>query len=538
MSAFSGIMKFFMIIFVIILTIFIVAFALMFFIPGFKLFGYHYITCANSHYSQLLKGNGTEHSNMWNDADVIRIETGGYDINIFHESSGMDSGDVKVTMDGSYRGFVKGKVDRPTYDSTELSGKYYEDHTRAEKIYYIKIDEPTGGFLLRTNNVLNVRIYTENEEFSNKSIEIVTRSGTVNFADNKQNMNVKNLKIISNSGSVVLNQMTLSENGKLEIEKKSKGSITSNVSYLAGDITINVLGGGDRIALKDIGYNPSDPDSIPNSRLYLKSHDSKVTIGNIYGDFECYCHGASLTAGTITGSAKINAKETACRFDRVGSTAGKDTFWVESTGKTSVYCKYVYANSVLKMGKSSTTLDNTYGTVDFQSSKGNLTLKNAEKDVLIGQTAGTVSIDFNKDCEDAPNLTSTATKGKIKFSNMRGVVKINELNEQSSCGITGTFLRINDKNIIQTTSGNIELSCPLNMEWSIFWQAKKASLDIFGTARTTIKSSEQYMKTVYKNNSTTWATPYGAPSEETDNSLKLSSSSGKIIVKQLVLSQE
>ena len=524
MSAFSGIMKFFMIIFVIILTIFIIAFALMFFIPGFKLFGYHYITCANSHYSQLLKGNGTEHSSMWNNADVIRIETGGYDINVYHESSGLDSGDVKVTMDGSYRGFVKGKVNRPTYDSTELSGKYYEDNTRSEKIYYIKIDEPTGGFLLRTNNVLNVCIF--NEEFLNKSIEIVTRSGTVNFADNKQNMSVKNLKIISNSGSVVLNQMTLSENGKLEIEKKKKGSITSNVDFLAGDITINVLGGGDRIALKDIGYLAN-----PNSRLYLKSHDSKVTIGNIYGDFECHCHGASLTAGTITGSAKVNATETACRFDRVGTTAGKDTFWVESTGKTSVYCKDVYANSVLKMGKSSTTLDNTYGTVDFQSSKGNLTLKNATKDVLIGQTSGTVSIDFNKEC--VVNLTSTATKGKINFSNMRGVVKINERNEQSSCKIVGTFLNISGQNIIQTTSGNIELSCPLNMNWSIFWQAKKASLDIFGTARTTIKSSEQYMKTVYKNNSTAWATPYGAPSEEMENSLKLSSSSGKITVKQL-----
>ena len=295
---------------------------------------------------------------------------------------------------------------------------------------------------------------------------------------------------------------------------------------MAGDITINVLGGGDRIALKDIGYL-----SNPNSRLYLKSHDSKVTIGNIYGDFECHCHGASLTVGTITGSAKVNTTETVCRFDRVGVTAEQDTFWVESTGKTSVYCKNVYANSVLKMGKSSTTLDNTYGTVDFQSSKGNLTLKNATKDVLIGQTSGTVSIDFNKEC--VANLTSTATKGKIKFSNMRGVVTINERNEQSSCKINGTFLEVNGKNIIQTTSGNIELSCPLNVEWSIFWHAKKASLDIFGTARTTIKSSEQYIKTTYKNNSTTWTTPYGAPSEEKENSLKLSSSSGKIVVKQL-----
>jgi len=523
MGLFGGIMKFFMIIFVIILTIFIVAFALMFFIPGFKLFGYHYITCNNSYYSQLVKGAGTEHSDMWNNADVIRIETGGYDINVCYSNNLIDAGDVRVTMDGSYRGFVSGKVNKPTYDSTEISGKYYEDNTRSEKIYYIKIAEPTGGFLLRTNNVLNV--YMVNDELVNKSVEIVTRSGAVNFADNTKVMNVKNLKIVSNSGKVVLNQMSLALNGKLEIEKSKSGTITSNTD-LYGDIKINVLGGGDRISLKDIGYQAN-----PNSKLYIKSHDSKVIIGNIYGDFECACHGASLTAGTITGSAKVIVTETACKFDRVGLTAGVDTFWVESKGKTSVYCKDVYANAVLKMGKTSTTLDNTYGTVDFQSSKGNLTLKNAMKDVLIGQTSGAISIDFNKDY--VSNLTSTATAGTIKFNNMQGKVKINEQNQQSSCKIIGTFLAVNGENVIQTTSGNIELTCPLNMNWSIFWKAKKASLDIFGTARTTINSSEQYIKSNYPGNNTVWTTAYGAPSGEMENSLKLLSSSGKIVVKQL-----
>ncbi|MBR1925528.1 MAG: hypothetical protein IJ837_01590 [Clostridia bacterium] len=521
MSAFSGVMKFIMIIFVIILTIFIIAFALMFFIPGFRLFGFHYITCNNSYYSELVRGTGTEHSDMWNDADVVRIETGGYDINVCYVDKGIDAGEVKVTMNGSYRGFVSGKVDMPTYDSTEISGKYYEDNSRSEKIYYIKIDEPTGGFLLRTDNVLNV--YMVNNELVNKSVEIVTRSGAVTFADNTKVMDVKNLKIVSNSGSVVLNQMSLAPNGKLEIEKSKSGTITSNAD-LYGDIKINVLGGGDRISLKDIGY-PANP----NSKLYIKSRDSKVTLGNVYGDFECACHGASLTAGTITGSAKVNVTETACKFYEVGSIEGVDTLWVESNGSASVYCEYVLANAILKMGKSSVTLDNTYGKVDFESSKGNLTIKNAMKDVLIGKTSGQVSVDFNEYC--VSNLTSTATAGTIKFNNMQGEVKINELNEQSSCKIIGTFLALNGKNIIQTTSGNIELTCPLNTDWSLFWQAKNVSLDIFGTAKTTIKSSEQYIKSNYPDDNTVWTTAYGKPTSEMANSLKLLSSSGKIVVK-------
>ena len=78
--------------------------------------------------------------------------------------------DIKISIDGKYRGFVKGSVRAPTYSSTNTTfnkddenpyNSYYQDSTRPDKkIYFIKMQEPEKGIMIRTALLLTSQGFT------------------------------------------------------------------------------------------------------------------------------------------------------------------------------------------------------------------------------------------------------------------------------------------------------------------------------------------------------------------------------------------
>ncbi len=546
MGVFGHIMKFIMITLVVVLVIFIVAFAAMFFFPSFKLFGYHYIDSGdNGGIYEYLRGDEAKAQEEWDKADIIRIETAGYDLDFEYANSKMlmNSGDIRVEIYGIYRGFVKGSVEKPTYTSSNSTydvtsenkdNSFYIDETRPDKkIYFIRMQEPEKGFLMHSRNEIHF-IITQ-DAFKDKDVEIFTQGGNISFGADKM-MSVNNLKIVSDSGSVYLNNMKINtyiedgveKVGNLEIIKSQKGAVKVDTN-LKANVAITVNGGTDAIQLKNIESTEGDV-----SKLTINSYKGAVYIGDVDGDFSCNCGGAKLEAGNITGAAKVTVKETSCHFKTIGQTPNVDTLELEVTGKTNLDFEKVMSNIDVKANVNSTiNVWESFGDVVYRQEKGNGTfnLKNAHaSNINIVQATGRVNLDCNKD--EIVNITSTATSGTIAFSGVeQGRVEINTANEQSGCSIIGVFEVINDKHTIKTTSGTINITAPQNDSYSIFWLAKSASIDIFGNLKTNAFSSEEYCK--QNDSSYRHTTAYGEPCAEKLNGLDLYASAGKVVISKI-----
>lgn len=533
MGVFGHIMKIVMIILVVVLVVFVLAFAVMFLFPGFKLFGYHYISAEyKSISSEFLRGEQAEQQAMFDAADIILIETVGYDINLQFEKDGMALPDhsLYVSMSGGYRGFVKGSVDKPTYSSTNSTGEYFKDDSRPDKkIYYIKIAEPEQGFLMRAQTVLTVVLTDDFLEA--KDVEIKTNSGSITFGDSvdvdeSKTMNVKNLTIKSSSGAVSLNNMKNS--GDILIEKSSKGKVFSEVD-LKGNISVLVNGGSDKIVLKNIGTELEQ-----SNRLTIKSHNGPVEIGNVFGDFEGTFNSSQCFIGNVSKSCIVNTKETVCNFKTVGTEGVAEVLQISVSGKTTLNFEKVYNSiDIAKNTNSTININESFANISYVGDRGTLNLSKVHaSNIEIVEMNGKININAEK--EEIVNIVSRATRGAISFSGIKyGTVLINEQNSQSSCNILGSFDEVLNKHIIKTTSGKIEVSAPSSVNYSIFWDAKKANLNIFGPTKTTIKSSAEYCDTNGRNG---WShtNSQGQPcEEEMDGNLSLSASSGTVIVNSL-----
>ncbi len=543
MGVFGHIMKFILIALVVVLVVVIIAAAAMFLFPSFKLFGYHYIKSdVNASSYQFLKGDDAKAEEAWNKADIIRIETGAYNVEFRYATSNMllDSGDIMVNIEGTYRGFVKGSVDRPTYSSTESifdvnnedeEHAYYKDELRPDKkIYFIKMAEPEKGFLMRNGTKL---LFTMTYDiFSNKDVEIVTNSGTIRFgAENTMSLN--NLSIQSSSGAVYLGDIKVNTHiesgiekpGNIIIKKSKKGTVVAQ-NNLKANVDIQVSGGGDEITLKDI-------ESVSNdalSKLNIESHNSTVTVGNVNGDFSCNTNGAKMNVGNITGTAMLQIKETTSNFKTIGKVAKQNTLSIVANGKTSISFEKVLNNiDISKNANTKITIDESYGNVTYKGEKGSLDLKkiHASK-ITIVETKGSIELNCCK--EEKVDIVSTATGGRITFSGVElGIVEINKDNEQSSCSIYGTFEKVIGKHTIKTTSGKVNITAVQNDDYSLSWLAKYANMNIFGNLKTTIWSSEEYCKS--KGSTYTSTNAYGEPCQEnTLNSLTLWATSGEVTV--------
>lgn len=544
MGILGHIMKFLMIIVVVILVGLILFCGALFLFPNLKLFGYHYVNSGMNNGSyEYLSGTKAKAQQEWNEADIIRFETSGYDLVFEYASSDLllDSGDVVSKIEGVYRGFVKGSVSQPTYsssnstfdkDSEDPYNSYYKDNTRPDKkIYFVRMQEPEKGILIKTTSVITILL--TNDAFKNKDVEIFAKGGKVTFASNGE-MSANSLTINSESGGVYLGDVKLNtyeeagieKAGHLSITKSKKGKIELNNDIVA-NIDIVVNGGTDTIRMKNVF---STLESA--SKVNIKNHNGAVYIGNIYGDLSCNTHGAKMVVGDVVGTTRLVVKETACSFKTIGANPQVDTLAIEAKGKTNITFEKVYSKIDIGANTGSTiTVKESYGDVLYGAANGKGTLNlNCvhQSTITIASTSGKVNI--YAEPNEKVDIISTATAGSIFFTGIRqGKVEINKANEYSSCSVVGSFVEVHGDSVIKTTSGKIDIKAPHSDNYSLEWTAKSASLDIFGTAKTTTRSSAQYCKDCGE--AGLWCTSsYGQPCAQKYDSINLVSTTGRVLV--------
>lgn len=352
MGFFSSIMRVLMILLVSVLTVCIILGAILMIFPGARIFGLHYISAPyNSVGGEYVRE--PENPSMWDNADVVRIETKGY--NIIVRTKGdevLKSGQFATITQNSYHGFVWGSVDRPTYSSSITDEKYLEEN--GKKIFYIRIEEPDGWMI---GSKTDLTIIVDTDTFANKDLEILTESGLITLggdvAKSEEKINTKNLKITSASGEVRLNNVSVNDN--LTIEKVS-GNIVSAVN-LDSHTTIKIKGGYGNVTLKEIGSSDSE------KMLRMETSNTHTTLDKIYGDLEFEADGGLLEVTSIKGYVDLDIASCAVKIETVQGDLN-----IENK-EGSVEIERVMGSVGIDANNGSTVINETDGAVDWESQK-------------------------------------------------------------------------------------------------------------------------------------------------------------------------
>lgn len=476
MGVFGTIMKFIMIVLVVALTIFVVIGAILMIFPAASIFGLHYISSPyNGEQTQHLRT--AENSTMWEGADFYRIETRGYDVVVRVKETGQQgetypSGTYEAVVESSYKGFVwGGNAPKPTYSSSITDEKYIEEN--GSKIFYIKMAEP-DGMLVRSKTQLTLIV--ETSTFQNKKLEIITKSGSVsvggNIEDNQKLIKTKNLTINSESGKVMLNNVTIDEN--LVISKNAGDVISEKDIDAAADISI--VGGYGIIDLQNVGTQQT------TRKLKINTSNTHTTVKNVYGDLEFKADGGMLEATQITQDVDLTLGACDCQIGKIGNTLNVDG------GDGYVKIDEVVGKITQTMKNGETTIQKNMGEVDFSSEKGSLYLKKANDNVTATTSYGNIEIT----CNNTLNLNVSNKHGSTKFYNASGVVTINGSGNGTG-SVVGEFDQINGASSIVGFAGNIELKVP-TQRFLLNWRNISGKVDIkYGSFITTDKTTSEYL---------------------------------------------
>lgn len=516
MGFFGTIMKIIMIIVVAALTICVILGAILMIFPTVSIFGLHYVSSSyGEEQAEYLRT--TENSQMWEDADSIRIETGGYDIVVRVKETGQNGetyqdGTYASVVNSSYKGFVwGGDAYKPTYSSSISENKYLEEN--GNNVFYVRMAEP-GGFLIRSQTLLTLIV--ESGTFENKNLEINTKGGSVTIGGDvnlsEKQIRLKNLDINAGTGKVSLQNITVSDT--LNISKYS-GDVVAQTN-LTANTELSIVGGYGIIDLKDVGQISSE------SKLKITTTNTHTTIGKIYGDFEFKADGGLLETGEITKDVDLDVKSCDCRLGNLNSTLNV----VGGDGYLKI--PKVAGNVTITMNNGETTIFETNGEVVFESQKGSLTLSKAQKSV----TATTVYGNIDIVCDGVFPLDINNKHGSTKFVNAKDIVNINASNTIDNKGtgnITGTFAEINGESSIFGYAGNVEITVPQN-EWLLSWRNVSGKVDIkLGSLITDKKTTSEFLNDTSQNNK--WIdvmSKQQAEESESPNRLLITNNSGKI----------
>ena len=515
MGVIGTIMKIIMIVLVAALAVFIILGAILMIFPSVSIFGLHYITSDNKELT-FEKLDDSKYSTWWNEADVIRVETGGYDIKVRvtttgHSGENYSNNAVKITS--AYKGFVWGGAWEPTYSSTITDEKYLDDRT--ENVFYVKVDEPTGGFLIRSETVLELIV--SSNALDDKTLEIATNTGTFtiggdDITDNSTKINTKEIVIESQSGQVNLNNYSVEE--ALTITKTS-GNVKSLLD-IPCTTTINITGGYGLVELENVGNQ-----ALQNTLVTMNTTNTHTVIKNIFGDFDFTAEGGLLEVENISGFANLTLGACDCKVATVGN--GIDA----NGGDGYLRIEKVNGNSTLVRNNGETTIGENTGWVNFSSANGSLSLNSCYGDVTATSTYGNISVT----CKDAFNLNINNRHGNTNFTDAQGLVSINTSSEFDSRGtgtITGSFKEVSGQNIINAYAGNVNLTIPQN-EFALGWRNMSGAVNInMGSLKTTSKTTSEYLSDT---SSTTqkWVNVItGTQTENDANSILVTNNSGQI----------
>ena len=515
MGVFGTIMKIIMIVLVAALAVFVILGAILMIFPSVSIFGLHYVTSDNREliFEEL---DESSYSTWWDEADVIRVETGGYDINVRVTTTGQTGENYNnnsVKINSAYKGFVWGDVWEPTYSSTITDEKYLDDRT--ENVFYVKMAEPTGGFLIRSETVLDLIV--SSNALDDKTLEVVTNTGTItiggdDITDDSTKINTKELVIESQNGQVNLNNYSVED--ALTVTKNS-GNVKSLLD-IPCTTTISITGGYGLVELENLG-NEASQDTL----VTMNTTNTHTVIKNIYGDFDFTAEGGLLEVENISGYANLVLGSCDCRVATVGN--GLDA----NGGDGYLRIERVNGNSTLVRNNGETTIGENTGWVNFSSANGSLTLSSCFGDVTATSTYGNIAIT----CKDAFNITINNRHGNTNFTDAQGLVLINTSTEFDNRGtgtITGSFAEVLGQNIINAYAGNVNLTIPQN-DFALGWRNISGAVNIgMGSLSTTAKTTSEYLQDT---SSTTqkWVNVItGEQTENSANSILVTNNSGQI----------
>jgi len=479
MGLFATIMKFIMIILVVLLAICIVLGTILVIFPGANIFGLHYISSDyNDDECDILR---TEtNSTMWDEADVVRVETAGYDLVIrVKDDEVLGNGEYITVVSSSYKGFVCCSVSTLTYTSSAITGEYIIEN--GKKIFSIKIVEPSG-LIFRAKTEMTLIV--ETNTFTSKDLEIISNSGAVtlggNLASSDEQIKMQNLDINANSGVVTLWNTTIS--GTLDVEKDS-GDVISKVD-LDAYVDIDISGGYGFISLKDIGASSSSV-----KKLDITTTNTHTIVEDIYGDLEFIAQGGLFEIGNITGFTNLDIGSCECNLGTLSN--GLNVTGADGT----VNVEKVVEAVTLEMGDGTVTINETNSTVDWESQKGSLTLGKVQDDLIAQTVYGNITITCDTTV-DAFNLTINNKHGATTFTGVKGIVDINTsttIDNKGTGDITGSFAEVNGESKIVSYVGDITLTVP-QTQWLLKWNNLSGTVDVSVGSLISTASNNDWVK--------------------------------------------
>ncbi len=285
----------------------------------------------------------------------------------------------------------------------------------------IKIEEPNLTLPLAPN--ASMTLFCPKElNLNNISFNIKTTSGGVSFGENGKDaisMDVKDIDVSTDSGSVTLTKNVNLQSGVLDIKSKTANiSINNNIS----------------------------------NNLNIETQSSKVVVPKIGGNLNITAKELKVTSTEILGNVKFSSEKGYIKIAKLGNisalTNGNFTAEVDKMHIANIIIGEMAGDLTLpSAGASDITVDKLHGEALIVTTSGNVNLKNCNSQVSVETQSGNVTLTQNSTTE-ATNIETK--KGKI----------------------TTTFNYLYQSNL-ESESGNIVINVKDGLQFKLDYFAKK-----------------------------------------------------------------
>ncbi|HJD05648.1 MAG TPA: DUF4097 domain-containing protein [Candidatus Onthoplasma faecipullorum] len=371
--------KYFLIVLLLILGLFMVGVLYLFFVPGSSLFNITYVS---------LNVQGVSNAYSRDQVETITIQNRDFPINIVEASS--DNISVRVYSNSLGFALVKNST-------VGINAKIEEGNL------IFTISEP-HGLMSNGDSVIELRIP---ENFSS-NLSIINRNSTITL--DREDYTIENLYYQGNAGQLNFTAGTIS--GSLDLElNRSDFTLGSDVATNNNDVTINV---------NDGTFNASNADL---GEVVIETNTRGVfAIGECDRLTESIATaGGRIQAGTI-GSINVRTSDTNLTINTLthGGT-------IELTMGGNIEIGTTNALTDLITNSGDITVHNAQERLLAESRDGNITINNANYVVSATTTYGDIQVTFGEDAghfldTGARSLEATTNNGRIVVSGVENVI--------------------------------------------------------------------------------------------------------------------
>lgn len=461
MGPISGLFRILAIIIFAILGVLILGMGILIIFPSFNIFGYHYVNLDDQQRTSL-----DVSSNMFSSADIIRFETGRFDIHLIETDETKlftDNSDINVIATRALTGFVRGNVEEPVLVAPKL---VQED---GKQVAVIQMAEPDG---LIFDSGMSFDVYVNKSTLGAKDVDVVTKGGDVylgnvcKFSDEEQTdltspvLRLGSLNVKADSGAVYLRSIDVARN--IEITKKS-GDIASYIN-LPNNLTISITDGLGKINLRNVGSEGAVKE------LFLKHvANSHIKLNSVYGDMIMSAGAGLLDMSSVFGEMEVTSN--ACNIKMETVSAGLTI--KGSDGHVDI--DRVLGEVNITQANGSVALDEVGDIVYIKTNGGNVSLPNLRTDAEIITHNGNINIKCTLECD----IKIRSHSGATTIEDLRGAIDFSAT-DRGTAKLDVVFDSIIGISKIYTESGNVSVTIPVNTNSYLSWStAKSADIQVY-----------------------------------------------------------